>query len=200
MSFSDAGAIPQLAAAGSPGRPASGASPLAPRLAAPGRPRLPASGESPSAAQPTWPMTTAMVNREVLTTPPPVAPFPPANGGRILVLQRKYFDLMLAGQKSLEIRCSCLSPGKWHVGHSGEIYGYLVLGQGYRIESEDQWSNLRPQHQHPSVTRPYKRTCALPVISNFLFSEPLPYVHKAGAIGTAKYEAARVAIPTVAPQ
>ena len=122
------------------------------------------------------------------TTPAPVEAHAPDVGGRILVLKPEYFHMMLRGDKVYEIRHLRLSPGVWHVGHSGQIYGVLSLGTGVKIETEDQWRAMQPQHRHPDTSRPYKQTWALPVSNPRMFQRPIGYVHHKGSVGTSKYE------------
>ena len=126
-------------------------------------------------------------------SPTTVAPYSPELGGRVLVLARQYFNMMLHGGKIYEVRHCCLSPGLWHVGHHGQIYGTLCIGKGFVVESEQRWQELQPQHRHPKATRPYKRTCALPVSSLQIFTSPIGYIHHGGSVGTVKFEP----VPTV---
>ena len=105
-----------------------------------------------------------------------------------MVLARAYFDMMLRGEKQYEIRCQLLSQGVWHVGHHGQIYGVLTLGAGFVVDSEARWLELRPLHRHPALQRPYKHTCALPVLNPQLLTSTIGYVHRQGSIGCAKFE------------
>ena len=121
----------------------------------------------------------------------PMAPRPPALEGRILVLKRKYFDMMLRGEKVFEIRHMRLSRGVWHVGHSQQFFGMLELGEGILMTSEQQWHALRDAHQHPSMTRPYKKTWALPARNPPPFMSAIGYKHRQGSVGTARFEPRR---------
>ena len=112
----------------------------------------------------------------------------PTVGGRILVLDKRYFQMILEGTKTLEIRHQCLKSGLWHVGHHGEIYGTLHLGEGFQVMSDKDWIAKKALHRHPSDTLPYRRTCALPVSHPCQFEEVIRYVHHLGSIGTARYE------------
>ena len=109
-------------------------------------------------------------------------------GSRILVLHRKYFDMMCKGEKTLEVRHQCLKSGIWHVGHSGYVYGKLFLGKGTYIKSKEEWEALAWAHHHPSEDLPYKRTCVLPVSEMHVLQSVIPYKHHHGSIGTARFE------------
>ena len=55
---------------------------------------------------------------------------PPKAGDRILILQPVWLDLILAGEKTLEIRGSSLRPGKYFLGCKKQILAVAHLGQG----------------------------------------------------------------------
>ena len=87
-------------------------------------------------------------------------------GDPILVLNRRWFDLMLQGVKTLEIRHHRLSPGKRLVGEKGVIWGCVVLGKDpFQVMSDSQWNDLRPRHRWDSTqtTLPFKKTWAMVV-------------------------------------
>ena len=114
----------------------------------------------------------------------------PQPNERIIVLKRVYFDMMMRGEKKLEIRALCLRQGLWLVGHGGELYGRVRFGQGFVISSLDQWRELHAQHRHPSEELPYRRTCALPVKDITPYPEnSFRYLPKRGAIGVQRYRA-----------
>ena len=114
-------------------------------------------------------------------------PIPPELGGSILVLKREYFDMMISSLKRLEIRAQNLAQGLRDVGHGGQIYGAIVMAKGIHIPNNEIWRELQPYHRHPSATLPYKDTYALPVREVILFTHTIPYVHRLGSVGTAKY-------------
>jgi len=113
----------------------------------------------------------------------------PEEGAPILVLGRKWFDLMTSGEKTLEIRHQPLAPGRRLLGEKGHLWGTVELGVPTQIASEEQWEALRPRHRWPAeqVALPYLRTWALPVVALELWPSELRYVRFAGAEGTAKY-------------
>ena len=112
----------------------------------------------------------------------------PELGGRILVLARPFFEMMLRGEKVYEIRCQRLKPGLYHVGHHGRIYGVLTIADSFVVATDEQWQAMRHEHRHPSGAMPYKRTCALRVTAPLLFRSDVLYQHHAGSIGTCRFE------------
>ena len=117
-----------------------------------------------------------------------INPYPPAIGETILVLEKRFFEMMLSGAKTLEIRPMCYKPRTWHVGHGGLIFGTITLGPGEIIATNKIWHALRHRHHHDKADLPHKRTCALPVTDPKMFCATIPYVHHQGSIGTCRYE------------
>ena len=111
----------------------------------------------------------------------------PLPGDRILVLRPHWLNLILAGEKTLEIRGRNLSAGKYWLGTRGMIHGLAILEPAILINTLQAWQDLRHRHRVESNELPYKTTYALPVRRCRRVTTPIPYVHPRGAVGIVKY-------------
>ena len=87
----------------------------------------------------------------------------PLPGDRILVLRPHWLNLILAGEKTLEIRGRNLSAGNYWLGTRGMIHGLAVLQPAILIDTAQAWQELRHRHRVESDELPYKTTYALPI-------------------------------------
>ena len=110
----------------------------------------------------------------------------PLPGDRILVLRPHWLNLILAGEKTLEIRGRNLSAGNYWLGTRGMIHGCAMLEPAMLINTAQAWQELRHRHRVESNELPYKTTYALPVRQCRRVT-PIPYVHPRGAVGIVKY-------------
>ena len=108
-------------------------------------------------------------------------PQTPQPGDRILVLKKQWLDMILAEEKTMEIRGCNFRPGSYYLGCRGEITGVIELGVGDLLDTEEQWVQLRPRHRVPG-SRPYKKTWGLP-IQRVAKMDNISYHHPRGAIG-----------------
>ena len=108
---------------------------------------------------------------------------------RILIVKEPWLNLILSGEKTIEIRSAPYRPGHYFVGHKQLIRGEIVLGVAKQIWTEEEWNFLRPRHRVPTSTLPYRKTYALPVVSVQRVA-PTPFVHPRGAINSVKYRRA----------
>ena len=115
--------------------------------------------------------------------PQMAAPLP---GDRILVLRPHWLNLILEGEKTLEIRGRNLSAGKYWLGTRGMIHGLAILEPAILINTLQAWQDLRHRHCVDSNELPYKTTYGLP-IRQCLRVMPTPYEHPRGAVGIVKY-------------
>ena len=111
----------------------------------------------------------------------------PELGAPILVLKRKFWDLIADGVKSLEIRPLPFAARTRYIGRSGMLWGAVTFGDCQRIDSVDTWRALLGSHHWDVPVLPYKTTYALPVKSVEIFTTPVYYMRKRGQVGTAKY-------------
>ena len=111
----------------------------------------------------------------------------PRNGDRIIVLKQKWLELVLAGDKTMEVRCKRLRAGAAYFGWKGTIYASATLGEAVEICDIQQWDNMRSQHCVPGSVLPYKRTFGLPIHNIERLDKPLSYRHPKGAVGIVKY-------------
>ena len=114
-------------------------------------------------------------------------PYTPQAESVILLMKRLYWERIILGEKTLEIRCKFYKPMRYFVGERGEIWGSIVLGQGQEIDSDDKWQTLISSHCWFVDKRPYKKTCAMPVEEVQLFTKSLAYATRRGQQSTAKY-------------
>ena len=110
----------------------------------------------------------------------------PLPGDRILVLRPHWLNLILAGEKTLEIRGRNLSARNYWLGTRGMIHGCAMLEPAMLINTAQAWQELRHRHRVESDELPYKTTYALP-IRRCRRVTPIPYVHPRGAVGIVKY-------------
>ena len=107
-------------------------------------------------------------------------------------MQPRWWELLLSCEKTLEIRPSKLRPGRWFVGHKGEIMGYVVVGDAWTIDTDEQWCAHREQHCVGLEERPYtgsRQKCwAHRVTSAARLQCPVPYRMKRGPVGFCKFE------------
>ena len=111
-----------------------------------------------------------------------------APGDRILIVRPCWMDLIVSGDKTLEIRGVAYRPGKYLLGYRQQILAVAHLGNPFRITTTEQWLALRSQHGVMLDDPPYKRTFALPILSAHRVSA-IPFHHPRGAINLVLYRA-----------
>ena len=104
-------------------------------------------------------------------------------GERILVFKWQWLQLLLDGNKTLEIRSLALRKGRYLLGCKGEIFGWAEIGHPMHIENIAQWEALRHRHLVPLEVLPYKKTYGLPILRVRRMRKPIPFVHPRGAVG-----------------
>ena len=116
----------------------------------------------------------------------------PVLGETFLLMQPRWWDHLLSRTKTVEVRPSRLRPGRWFVGHRGYIVGYLVIGDSWTIDTDEQWCAHREQHCVGLEERPYtggRQKCwANSVTAVQPLHKQVPYQMKSGAVGFCKYE------------
>ena len=112
---------------------------------------------------------------------------PPCDGDRILVLRQPWLDLILRGEKTMEIRSRRVRPGLYYIGMRGVLYGRVHLKEGSKIETEKSWQKLRRRHQVDRQELPYERTWGFELENVQHLRAPVPYNHPRGAIGFVRF-------------
>ena len=110
----------------------------------------------------------------------------PRKGDRILVFKPQWLSLVLSGQKTLDVRGTGYTSGRYYLGTGGMIFAQAQLGRAVRCETLRYFR--RHQDRHGMLTArvlPYKRTHLIPILS--LRAIKRPYVHPRGAISIVKY-------------
>ena len=118
---------------------------------------------------------------------PTVVAYAPQRLGPILVLEKQWWDLIVSGEKDLEMRHVALKPMKRHVGRSGELWGTVTLGKAFEIKTDEEWRALRSRHQVGTSARMHEQEMAHPVIAVEVFESTIRYEPLRGQVGTAKY-------------
>ena len=105
-----------------------------------------------------------------------------------MVLQRHWLDLVLTGDKTMEVRSRNLGAGaKYFLGHRGRIYGSVVVSEVLEVGSAEEWRQLFPFHMVGTAERPYQRTFAHRLSKVLVACSPMPYQHPRGAVGLVRY-------------
>ena len=65
---------------------------------------------------------------------------------RILILRQPWLRLILAGEKTLEVRGRPFAPGMYWLGYKSNIYGVVRLGTSIRIETAEAWNECYAEH------------------------------------------------------
>ena len=107
-------------------------------------------------------------------------------GDRILIVRPFWLDLILSGEKTLEIRGTPYRPGRYFLGYNKQVLAVAQLGRPIRIASVEHWGSLQSQHRVVTETLPYKRTFGLPIICVHAVT-PVPFHHPRGAITIVRY-------------
>ena len=110
----------------------------------------------------------------------------PEHGDRILVLRREWLQMILDGDKTMEVRSMPLKAGVYFLGCNGIIHGSCMLGDAVRIDTRRHWRSLFHHHRVSGYSLPYKRTFGLPV-SDVRRARAVRYLHPRGAIGLVKF-------------
>ena len=97
-------------------------------------------------------------------------------GDKILVIRPYWLDLILSGEKTLEIRGTPYKPGRCFLGYNRQVLAVAKLGNPVRIASAEHWVSLQSQHHVVTETLPYKRTFGLPILS-VRAVRPVPFHH-----------------------
>lgn len=117
----------------------------------------------------------------------------PAIDAPILVIKPEWLQLILNGEKTLEIRANTCrkTPGTaifLSPSGSAKITGRAIFDGSIPIEDDDTWALFRPQHCVPGA-RPYRRTHAWR-LSEVMHLENIPYAVRRGSIVWRKYRPA----------
>ena len=116
------------------------------------------------------------------------APDVPQSGDIIMILKRNYLDLILAGNKVLEIRHCRWTPCKVYLGCKSFIYGTAYLQEAIYIETPEEFQKLHSQHCVHGNKLPYaKHNWAIPLSEVSKIDPPVPYCHPRGAQTRLKY-------------
>lgn len=111
---------------------------------------------------------------------------PPQHGERILVLRKPWLDMILSGEKTVEVRSRRVTPGDCLLGCRGRIYGRVHLGLPIELTDPFVWEQHRIHHRCEGACRT-PRSFGMPLSNVMAFLEHVPYTHPRGAIGFVRY-------------
>jgi len=111
----------------------------------------------------------------------------PENGERIMVFKGQWLLRILLKEKTLEIRGARYAGNTYLLGCRGKIFARATFGEPVRIETLEQWRDLRPKHRVSGCKLPYKKTWGLPLQELIAFRQPYDYKARRGAVGIAIY-------------
>ena len=101
----------------------------------------------------------------------------PAVGDRVLVMRQPWLDLVLSGEKTLQLRPTRHALGRVWLGMGGKVYGGVTIA-GSRVLSEAEFHEFANQHLWPrDAALPYeRRVCGLALTAprrehTFVFQE-----------------------------
>jgi hypothetical protein len=120
---------------------------------------------------------------------------PPEDNERIMVFKGQWLLRILLKEKTLEIRGTRYSGKTYLLGCRGKIFARATFGEPVRIETLEQWRELRSAHRVTGNTLPYKKTWGLPLQKLICFREPYVYKPRKGAVGIAIFRQDDVVSP-----
>jgi hypothetical protein len=117
----------------------------------------------------------------------------PAAGDSVLVFQRRWLDLVLAGEKTMEVRPFRLKPtGRYYLGSRGRVYAMASFGSPTLVVDPAEWKALADQHLvRDQAEPPYDKRTYVHEILQVVRAPPggVPYVHPRGAISVFRWRA-----------
>lgn len=125
--------------------------------------------------------------------PPAPAPTPserlvPREGETLLVVRPEHVDLILLGEKTLEIRPWRMKRiGRWFLATRGLVLGKVTLGAPFQIRDADAWVAHAPRHREGTKMRHRPGFCWAYPLSRPVRVEPLPFEWCPGAMTLCKY-------------
>jgi hypothetical protein len=112
---------------------------------------------------------------------------PPREGDRILVMKQFWLDLILSGEKTMELRSRRLSPGPVWLGSKGVMQGFAILGAAVLIPDSSSYATHAEEHRCPEGTLRYKKIWGVPLQDVQRFASTVPYIHTQGAVTIVKF-------------
>ena len=119
--------------------------------------------------------------------------FPPADqprplpGDRLLLFRKHWLDLVLAGDKVVEVRgMSCRPGGAW-AGCDGRVHVWLEFGTSEYVSSVSAFRARLPEHHVDVAVLPYTRTHLWPILARRILPEPVPYHRAPGPVNWARF-------------
>lgn len=110
-----------------------------------------------------------------------------ALGSRVLLYREQHLELVLKGEKTLEVRSCCFKPGLVYLGWKGNIWGKAFFGKARVCASIAEYKKHDHLHRWPRSELPYRRTCLIPLLQVERL-QPVPFKMKRGAVQIVKFE------------
>ena len=105
----------------------------------------------------------------------------------MLYLRPHWLSLVLAGEKTMEIRDRRLGLGKWFLACEAKVHGSVEVVEAVLIKDMVMYDALFAEHRFQCSQLPYRTTVGLRLADVQHFASPVPYRHLRGAVGTPKF-------------
>ena len=127
----------------------------------------------------------------------------PQHNDRIIILNKKWLDMILQGYKDIELRGQRAQPGPVWLGHAKHIHGKATITHCEKLCIKT-FIQTQSRHGMQNNALPYAHTFALYLSDVQCIQPTLPFFHPRGAIGWVTYrnthQAAAIAKPQRATQ
>lgn len=103
-------------------------------------------------------------------------------------MKRRWLELILAGEKTLEIRSRRYRPGVYFLGCEGEILARVRISNAFRVDSDESWHDLAKSHcVVERTTRMYGERCWAHELTEVLGVPRAEYDRYRGPVGVRKF-------------
>ena len=107
----------------------------------------------------------------------------PRVGARIMVVRDPWLQMILSGEKTMELRGTRCRTGLVWVGSKGFVHGSVTINQSIEMTVEE-FATRRSEHHWPeSRALPYQRLCGLLLTGPKKLPAPIAYWRPPAAIG-----------------
>ena len=107
----------------------------------------------------------------------------PRVGARIMVVRDPWLQMILSGEKTMEIRGTKCRTGLVWVGSRGFVHGSVTITQSIEMTAEE-FAARRSEHHWPEGRAlPYERLCGLLLTDPKMLQAPIEYGRPPAAIG-----------------
>ena len=115
------------------------------------------------------------------------APPQPMPEDPILVLEMKWLQLIVAMQKTIELRGVHMVEQPYWLASGGHIYARAEITSVHHIKTQADWDVLRPEHCMERATPPFPKTYGHRLENVEVLPQSVPYFHPRGAVSRVRY-------------